>query len=100
MVLFLMNKKWISRASNCEVYTFFEDVSSNHRIVIAKIQLSLRRNVVQTTTTAHYDWSLLNTKDISDKYTLTLRNKFNALQEISALGAPFIWPCATSKQKA
>ena len=31
----------------------------------------------------HYDWSLPNNKDIRDKYTLTLRNKFNALQEIS-----------------
>ena len=29
----------------------------------------------------HYDWSLINNKDIRDKYTLTLRNKFDALQE-------------------
>ena len=28
-------------------------------------------------------WSLLNNKYIRDKYMLTLRNKFNALQEIS-----------------
>ena len=32
---------------------------------------------------AHYDWSLLNNRDIRDKYTLTQRNKFDALQEIS-----------------
>ena len=31
----------------------------------------------------HYDWSLLYNRDIWDKYMLTLRNKFNALQEIS-----------------
>ena len=31
----------------------------------------------------HYDWSLLNNRDIRDKYTITLRNKFDALQEIS-----------------
>ena len=28
------------------------------------------------------NWSLFNNRGISDKYTLTLRNKFDALQEI------------------
>ena len=37
---------------------------------------------MQTTKTTHYDWFLLNNKNISDKYTITLRNKFDA-QEIS-----------------
>ena len=36
----------------------------------------------QTTKTSHYDCSMLNNRDISDKY-ITPRNKFNALQEIS-----------------
>ena len=35
------------------------------------------------TTNVHNDWSLLNNRDIRDKYTLTLRNKFDALQKIS-----------------
>ena len=39
--------------------------------------------MTQTTKTTHYDWSLLNNRDISYKYTITLRNKFDALQEIS-----------------
>ena len=39
-------------------------------------------NAAKTTTTVHYDWSLLNNRDTRDKYTLTLRNKFDALQEI------------------
>ena len=55
---------------NWEAYSSFEDVSSDHRIVTI-------------TTTVHYDWPLLNNKVISHKYTLTLRNKFDALQEIS-----------------
>ena len=66
---------------NCEAYPSFEGVFSDHRIVSAKIQLSLRRNTAQITTTVHYDWSLLNNKDIRDKYALTLRKKFDALQE-------------------
>ena len=48
---------------------------------MAKIWLSQWKNVTQTTTTVHYDWSLLNNKDIRDKYTLALRNKFDALQK-------------------
>ena len=72
---------WNNSALNCEAYSSFEGVSSDHRIVTAKIRLSLRRNATRTTTTIHYDWSLLNNRDISDTYALTLRNKFDALQE-------------------
>ena len=60
---------------------FLKGVSSDHRIVAAKIWLSLQRNTTRTTTTVHYGWSLLNNRDIRDKYALTLRNKFDALQE-------------------
>ena len=56
--------------------------------ITAKVRLSLRRNAAQTTTTVHYDWSLLNNRNIIDKYTLTLRNKFDALQEISETPSP------------
>ena len=53
----------------------------DHRIVTAKIRLSLRKNDTQTTTAIHYDWALLNNKDIRDRYLIALRNKFDALQE-------------------
>ena len=68
---------------NCESYSSFEGVSSDHRIVSAKICLSLYRNKKQTLKTTHYNWSSLTNKDISNKYTLTVRNKFDTLQEIS-----------------
>ena len=68
---------------NCEAYSSFEGVSSDHRIVTAKIRLSQRRNAARTTTIALYDGSLLSNWGTRDKYTLTLRNKFDALQEIS-----------------
>ncbi len=70
-------------ALDCEAYSSFDGVSSDHRLVRAKVQLSLRRSEIITTRTVHNDWYLLNNKDIRDKYTLTLRNKFDALQEIS-----------------
>ena len=46
-----------------------------------KIRLSLRRNATRTINTVHYDWSSLNNRDIRDRYTLTLTNTFDALQE-------------------
>ena len=75
-----INKKWINSALNCEAYPSFEGVSSNHRIVAAKIRLSLRKDVTRTTTTVHNDWSVLNNRHIRGKYALTLRKKFYALQ--------------------
>ena len=73
-----INKKWNNSALNCEAFSSYEGVSFDHRIVMAKIRLIIRRNTARTTT-VHYDWFLLNNRDIRDKYTLTLRNKFGAL---------------------
>ena len=83
-----MDKKWMNSALNCEVFSSFEGVFSDHRIVIAKICFDLRRNAAQTIITAHYDRSLLNNKDVCDKYTITLINKFDAQQEISEKPIP------------
>ena len=69
----LIYKKWNNSALNCEAFSSFEGVSTNHWIVTAKIRLSLRKNDTRTTTTNHYDWALLNNKDIRDKYTLALK---------------------------
>ena len=75
----LMNKKQINSTLNCEAYSSFERVSSDHWMITAKKHLSLHRNAPKTTKTAHYDWSQPNIRDISNKYMITLRNKFNAL---------------------
>ena len=73
---------------NCEAYSSFEDVSSNHWIVTAKIRLSQWKNATQTATTKHYDWALLNSRDIRYKYVLELRNRFETLQKKTEKGAP------------
>ena len=75
------NRNWKNSAMNCEAYSTFEGVSSDHRIVTAKVRLSLRKNATRKATTKHYDWALLNNRDIRDKYALELRNRFEALQE-------------------
>ena len=64
--------------------TFYDELSSlvrsipKHKLLI---QLSLRKNATRTATTKHYDWALLNNKDIRDIYVLELRNRFETLQE-------------------
>ena len=84
----LINKKWKNSAMNCQAYSSFEGVSSDHRIVTAKIRLSLRKNATRTATTKHYDWVLPNSRDIRDKYVLELRNRFETLQEMTEKGTP------------
>ena len=83
-----INKKWKNSAINCEAYSSFEGVSSDHRIITAKIRLSLRKNATRTATTKHYAWALLNNRDIRDKYVLELRNRFETLQEKTEKGTP------------
>ena len=65
----------------CEAYSSFEGVSSDHRIVTAKLRLSLRKNTTRKATTKHYDWALLNNRDIRDKYALELRNRFETQEK-------------------
>ena len=84
----LINKKWKNSAMNCEAYSSFEGVSTDHRIVTAKIRLSLRKNAKRTATTKHYDWALLNNRDIRDKYVLELRNRYETLQERAEKSTP------------
>ena len=83
-----INRKWKNSAINCEAYFSFEGVSSDHRIVTAKVRLSLRKNATRKATSKQYDWALLNNRDIRDKYALELRNRFEALQEKTEKGTP------------
>ena len=66
----------------------FRGCVPDHRIVTAKIWLSLRKNTTWTATTKHYDWALFNNRDIRDKYELELRNRFETLQEKTEKGTP------------
>ena len=73
---------------NFEAYSSFVGGSSDHRIVTVRIRSSLQKNAARTTTTVPFDWALLNNKDISDKYVIALRNKFEALQEKTETRTP------------
>ena len=53
------------------------------------IHLNLCRNKKQTVIkTTRYDWSSFTNKDLTDKSTVTVRNKFESLQETSEIHTP------------
>lgn len=62
---------------NCEAYSSFSSLGSDHRIVTAKIKLSLRapRKPIQI----NYDWSALRDPNILQQYNVTVRNRYDAL---------------------
>ena len=77
----LINNKWINSCQNCEPYNTFDSVYSDHRIVVAKICLSLRSNKPKSNSGPRYIWSSLrNNDDVRTKFIITLNNRFDALQ--------------------
>ena len=54
----LVNSKWKNSVLNSEAYSTFASVGSDHRVVTAKIRLSLRATK-PASNKKRYDWSLL-----------------------------------------
>ena len=59
-----------------------------HRIAPANIRLSQHRNKKRTVKITCNDWSSLSKRDNSNRYTVTVRKKFNTLQEIVETHTP------------
>lgn len=59
----LINRKWKNSLKNCEAYNSFSNIGSDHRIVTAKLKLSLR--VPRKVARIRYDWNAL--KDSNSK---------------------------------
>ena len=68
----LINKNWINSALNCEAYSSFE-------YPLITESSFLCRNKKQTVEGSWYKWSLLTNSDISNQYTITVRNEFDTL---------------------
>ena len=75
-----IDKKSIYSALKYEACSSFEGVSYDHKIVLVKIRLSLRRNKTQRVKNSWYDWSSLANCDIRNKYMVTGRNNFDTLR--------------------
>ena len=59
----MVNKKWRNTIKNCEAYSSFSSIGSDHRIITAKIKLSLRTS--RTPPREIYDWNVLCDLDTS-----------------------------------
>ena len=78
----IINKKWKNSAKDCRAFNSFEGVKSDHRVVSAKIRLTLRANKPKSSHNPPYDLSSLRTNPvITNSFTIQLKNRFNALQQ-------------------
>lgn len=78
-------------AIDCRAYNTFEGVKSDHRIVVAKLRLSLRANTSKSSRQTPYDWSTLKKDtDIANSFTIELKNRFEALEHQNLENSPNI----------
>ena len=78
----LVRRKWRNSVIDCCAYNSFASIGSDHRIVTAKIRLSLRANGKTPPRKARYNWkTLAQDTQLQDLYTVKVKNKFSALQQ-------------------
>ena len=77
----LVRKKWSNSVRDCQAYSTFASVCSDHRVVSATICLSLRSSKrTQSKPIKQVDWQqVISDRSISSKYTLDVKNRFEAL---------------------
>ena len=78
----LINKKWTNSMHNVEAYSSFSSSGSDHRLVTAKIRLSLRMSKSPAKKKS-YDWTSLRNTELQQLYTVTVRNRFAELSNES-----------------
>ena len=71
----LINKKWKNSLLNCEAYNAFSSIGSEHRLLTAKIKLSLRMAKAPLRK-KKYDWTSLNNSKLQKLYTATVQNRY------------------------
>ena len=73
----LVNRKWRNSVKNVEAYNSFSSMGSDHRIVCARVKLSLR--VAKTPPRSNFDWSALRCAELQKVYTVEVRNRYAEL---------------------
>ena len=78
----LIRRKWRNSLQNAEAYNTFASVGSDHRIVSARVRLSLRKSKTLPRKN-QLDWKSLSTdRNIQKMYTIEVRNRFEILEDI------------------
>ena len=76
----VVNRKWKSSIMNCEAYSTFSSVGSDHMMVSLHIRLSFSARKSSPTKKPKYDWQTLKlSTELQDQNT-SVRNKFQTLQ--------------------
>ena len=63
---------------NCEAYNTLSSLGSDHRIVCAKVKLSLRQHKAPSEKN-NFDWSALKCKELQQQYTIKICNRYKSL---------------------
>ena len=76
----ICRKKWRNSIKNSEAYGSFHSMGSDHRVVIARIKLSLRMSKTKRRNPAP-DWDKLKTDiDPQERYAVEVKNRFALLE--------------------
>ena len=74
----IVRQKWRNSVHNSQAFNSFKSVGSDHRVVIAKIKLSLRTS--KSKRSVKYDWDAFQADHhIQMRYTVEVRNRFQGL---------------------
>ena len=80
----IINNKWRNSAKNCRAFNSFVSVSPDHRVISARLRLTLRANKKKINTTTAYDWSVLrHNTETRQFFITTVTNRFALLQDSS-----------------
>ena len=80
----LINRKWKNGAVDCQAYSTFHAIRSDHRPVTARIRLSLRANKMNKNKKVPYDSSkLITDENVKNAYSIEVRNRYQALQGLA-----------------
>lgn len=76
-----VRSKWKNSVTNCEAYSTFGSLFSDHRIVSAKVSLRLRSTKPNASSKVmKYIWSDLATnKEMQERYAVEVRNRYQLL---------------------
>ena len=74
----LVNRKWKNSVKNSEAYSSFSSLGSDHRIVTARVKLSLRA-CKSPSKGVPYDWKALENPELQEKYSVEVKNRFTVL---------------------
>lgn len=75
----LINRKWKNSVKNVEAYSNFGSIGSDHRIITARIKLSLRCERAPPRRKA-YDWGVLRSdEELQQRYSVHVQNRYAEL---------------------